>query len=194
MAIKLKQDRLFQLISANKLKVVNYLAIYSLHHGKADEKLISAIPSDYIQNGKLNAKALDLLKAVDKLFLAGSKSKIEDHLGVNYKEKLERYNELFPPGLIPSGSRARAPIPALEKKFLRFFNDYSFSWEIILKATDLYVSEYEDKKYEKMRTSAHFIIKRVDGEDYCDLAEYCEKIKDGVSIEKTETKFKTNVL
>lgn len=184
MTKKLKQKVLFETLKKLNVSVKDYIGIYMIYTGIADDKIISNVNEKYIENKKLNQKSLDILTQIDSLFATNKKLKDEDLLGLNYVEKIKEFNNIFPAGMLPSGSRGRTPIPMLKKKFLRFFREYDYKWESILKAAAIYVDEYEAKGYDKMRTSGHFIIKRVGEEEYCDLAEYCERAKDTSYIVK----------
>ncbi len=178
MAKNLKQKVLFETLKKLNVSVKEYISVYMIYSGVADKKIIENVSEKYIENDKLNSKAINILEQVDSLFITKKNIKDEELLGPNYLQNFEKFNNIFPQGKIPSGSRARTPIPMLKKKFLRFFREYEYSWNIILRAAEIYVDEYESKGYDKMRTSGHFIIKKVGEEEYCDLAEYCEQAKD----------------
>jgi hypothetical protein len=192
MAKKLKQQILFETLKKFKVSVKDYLGIYMMYTGVADQKMIDNVKEIYKENDKLNQRALNILNQLDSLFAANKKIKEEELLGPDYIKKIDEFNKIFPTGSLPSGSRARAQIPILKKKFIRFFSEYDFTWETVLKAADIYVTEFEEKGYDRMRTSAHFIIKKVGEEEYCDLAEYCERALDS-SYEVKPNKFVTRV-
>lgn len=179
---KLKQDILFETLKKLNVSIAAYVGLYVLNKGTADKKLLEKIPKEYLtEENKLNDKGLNVLNQIDSLFAPAKKLKDEELLGANYLEYIKKFNNIFPTGLLPSGSRARTPEPMLKKKFIRFFSQYKYSWATVIKATHLYVDEYEEKDYEKMRTSGHFIIKKVGEEEFCDLAEYCERVKEGTT-------------
>lgn len=87
---------------------------------------------------------------------------------------------LFPKGKLPSGKQARADRRNLKANFIWFFKNYKYDWDIILKATALYVDEYERKNYLYMRTSQYFISKmNPDKSRESELANYCAQIISG---------------
>lgn len=93
---------------------------------------------------------------------------------------IEKYVMLFPKGKLPSGKQARADRRNLKANFIWFFKNYKYDWDIILKATALYVDEYERKNYLYMRTSQYFISKmNPDKSRESELANYCAQIISG---------------
>ena len=94
-------------------------------------------------------------------------------LGDEHIPYIEMYRELWPKGNLPSGKPARLSMPDTKKKFLEFFKEHDYTWEIIIKATKEYLRKYEhDKMY--MMTSGYFIMKNAQSE----LASYCEMVSD----------------
>ncbi len=84
------------------------------------------------------------------------------------------YLELWPRIKLPSGKPARSDKRNIETKFKWFFANYSYSWDMVLKATQMYVEEYEAKGYKFMRTSEYFIRKSdSDKSVQSELANYC---------------------
>lgn len=95
-------------------------------------------------------------------------------------EYVEKYVTLFPKGKLPSGKQARADRRNLKANFIWFFKNYKYDWDTILKATALYVDEYERKNYLYMRTSQYFISKmNPDKSRESELANYCAQIISG---------------
>jgi hypothetical protein len=71
-------------------------------------------------------------------------------------------------------------VKTLENSFRWFFDNYSYSWDIILEATTKYVDDYEMKNYEFMRTSQYFVRKQNTDKTWdSDLATYCDMILNG---------------
>lgn len=90
---------------------------------------------------------------------------------------IDRYVSLFPKGKLPSGKQARADKKNLKNNFTWFFKNYNYTWEIVIKATELYVDEYERKNYLYMKTSQYFISKmNPDRSRDSELANYCSMI------------------
>ena len=101
-------------------------------------------------------------------------------VGNSYSENIRAYNMLFPRGKLPSGKQARVNAKNLEASFKWFFKNFDYSWEIVLKATELYVNEYRLRNYLYMRTSQYFIRKTLpDRTSESELANYCEMIVTG---------------
>jgi len=72
----------------------------------------------------------------------------------------------------------------LEANFRWFFENFSYSWETILKATELYVQKQSDENYKYTRTSMYFIRKQDSSKvASSDLADYCEIIESGETLE-----------
>lgn len=86
---------------------------------------------------------------------------------------VSEYRELFPKLLLPSGSYARVDAKDLKEALKKFFNKYNYSKEVVLKATQNYLEEYQAKGYMYMKNSYFFINKK--GEPST-LAAYCEAI------------------
>lgn len=115
-------------------------------------------------------------------------------LTVNILDNITKYLDMFPRGKLPSGKPARSDKKNLENNFKWFFNNFSYSWDTIFKATAYYVDEFEKVNYLYMRTSQYFIRKREDGNNYgSELANYCSIIESGDDID-TNNHFKQNVV
>ena len=81
----------------------------------------------------------------------------------------------------------------LEQNFRWFFENYDFSWDEVLKATKLYVNEYEDTDYLYMKTSQYFISKEDKQKiKTSELADYCDMLREGITPQKHH--FKDNVV
>jgi len=101
-------------------------------------------------------------------------------IGNEYEEHIRSYNLLFPRGKLPSGKQARVNPKNLESAFKWFFKSFDYSWETVLKATELYINEYRLRNYLYMRTSQYFIRKTLpDRTSESELANYCEMIITG---------------
>ncbi len=99
-------------------------------------------------------------------------------------DMIEKYLSLFPKGKLPSGKQARADKKNLKQCFTWFFKTYGYDWETVLKATAMYVNEYELKGYLYMRTSQYFITKaNPDRTRDSELANYCSLIVTGDTTE-----------
>lgn len=134
----------------------------------------------------LQTKAEDLLIEIESLFKTQKKKNNNSLMGDSYQENIEKYQNLFPKKKLPSGKAARSAQSNVETNFRWFFEKHKFSWETILKATAMYVDEYERKTpaFIYMRTSAYFIRKtELDKSIVSDLANYCEIVESGDDLE-----------
>jgi len=66
---------------------------------------------------------------------------------------ITQYLDLFPKGKLPSGKLARSDRKNIKTNFEWFFKTYDYSWDVVIRATALYVDEYEKKNYMYMKTS-----------------------------------------
>lgn len=128
---------------------------------------------------QLTDKSIIFTTEIDGYFKKSKKKTSKDLLGHNFMQNIEAYVSIFPNKKLSSGKYARVPAKNLENAFRWFFETYSYSWETIFLATQKYVSEYESKNYDYMRTAQYFLRKQnVDKSWDSDLATYCEFLKD----------------
>jgi hypothetical protein len=123
-----------------------------------------------------------VLTRVESYFKSQIKKTSTELMGEDFKDKIIKYQEIFPKLKLPSGKPARASLSNLETNFKWFFEKHNFSWDTIFKATEMYIDEYERKSppFIYMRTSAYFIRKtELDKSIVSDLANYCETIQSG---------------
>lgn len=110
------------------------------------------------------------------------------------REKITQYREMFPKGNLPYGLPARNPVKELEKKFLWFFNNYDYTWDVILQATKNYISHCDTESYKFMKTSTYFISKaNPDKTVVSTLASWCDMIKDGEDDVSTENQYNSAI-
>lgn len=110
-------------------------------------------------------------------------------------EMVAEYVELFPKGKLPSGKLARSDKRNLKVLFEWFFNHYEYSWQTVMKATKLYVSEFQMTGYKYMRTSQYFISKaNSDRTRESELANYCLMIINGSQPGKSTDHFSEKVV
>lgn len=152
--------------------------LWCLHKGEAPEvinvhtELRKLKTSDLItEDSKLTPLGLDVASKIPDTNKAARK---EQPVTDDY---IDRYLNLFPKGKLPSGKQARADKKNIKNNFLWFFKNYKYKWETVLKATALYVDEYESKNYLYMKTSQYFISKmNPDRTRDSELANYCSMI------------------
>lgn len=128
---------------------------------------------------QLTSKSLIFTEEINGYFKRTKKKTAKDLMGQDFLENIKAYVTIFPNRKLSSGKYARVNPKNLEAGFRWFFENYDYSWDIILKATQKYVSEYEVRDYEFMRTAQYFIRKQnIDKSFESDLATYCELIQD----------------
>ena len=127
----------------------------------------------YIKNGMLTEEAVIILKVFET-----KKNKKSNFSDIDI-ENLNKYREMFPKGVLPSGQASRVNIKELEKKMIWFFENYKYDWDIVLKATKKYLDKYSLEGYMYMKTSGYFISKLEKGVVVSTLASYCDMILDG---------------
>lgn len=117
-------------------------------------------------------------KATPKLIESGIFEDVED---INFTKNVETYRSLWPAITLPTGRTARSTSIDLQSRFKWFFKNYNYDWDIVLKATEHYITYYRDRNYAYMRTSSYFIYKEETTKlRTSTLAEWCDRIQDGV--------------
>ncbi len=124
---------------------------------------------------KLTPKAYTLIDQLETLFRVNKKKTTKQLLGDSFKNNIVSYREMFPNQKLPSGKAARSAVGNLEKAFRWFFENFDYSWEVILQATAVYINEHQKNNYLYMRTSQYFIRK----DNLSDLADICDNILSG---------------
>lgn len=144
-------------------------------------------------NLSLTSKSLIFIEEVNSFFKKTTKKVSSDLMGAGYVQKIQEYIDLFPNRKLSSGKYAKTNAKNLESAFKWFFTTYDYSWELILEATQKYVSDYELRNFEYMRTSQYFIRKQnIDKSFESELANYCELIKTNPDVD--EVYFTENVV
>jgi len=93
------------------------------------------------------------------------------------EDSITQYLDLFPKGKLPSGKLARSDRKNIKSNFEWFFKNYEYTWDVVIRATALYVDEYEKKNYLYMKTSQYFISKmNPDRTRDSELANYCSSV------------------
>ena len=155
-----------------------------------DDEWIKLTDKVYI----LQPKAHTLISKVNSYFKLQKNKTNMQIMGNDFNDNINTYVMLFPKGKLPSGKPARCDKKNLETNFRWFFDNYSYSWDIVLKATSHYIDEYEKTNYLYMRTSQYFIRKKEDGTNFAsEMANYCSIIESGDDLSSTNH-FKENVV
>lgn len=122
-----------------------------------------------------------IIRKYNNYFIKAKKKTDIQLMGKDFLDKLKEYREIFPAGKLPSGKPARVNIRTLESSFRWFFDQFEPSWDEIIKATKMYVNEYEEKDYMYMKTSQYFISKTDKNKvKTSDLMDYIDMVRDGV--------------
>lgn len=140
---------------------------------------------------KLTKKAEDVLEFMEDQYTVKKIKQKKAIMGEDFLSNVNAYRDLWPPIKLPSDVPARVNVKELEKKFTWFFNNYSFTWEVILEATRKYIQEKERENYRFMKNSGYFISKSdVNKNISSTLANYCDMIVDGGGIEEQTVNLK----
>lgn len=130
---------------------------------------------------KMTAKAKALLVKIENYFITAKKKTDEELMGKEFSKRINIYRELFPAGKLPHGKPARQNVKTLNESFRWFFETYDYTWEEVMKATKMYISEYVSTDYLYMMTSQYFISKQDKHKvKTSTLSDYCDMIRDGV--------------
>lgn len=164
---------------------------------------IASVTQVQVVNGHQSLRALRAEQLVkdNKLELTDKGKKlIEEIEGIfigkeDTKDYITKYLNIFPNIRLPSGKLARGNQRDIEDAFSWFFKNYKgYNWETVIKATKSYVSEYELKDYQYMRTAKYFIKKAESGRaSTSELADYCARIVAGNYKDAIDNNFNESV-
>jgi hypothetical protein len=164
-----------------------FYILYCIHAGIVPDKSVNSSleitrlkANDWLSEDlDLTNKSIIFMVEIDGYFKKSKKKTSKALMGDSFMQNIEAYVSLFPNKKLSSGKYARVPAKNLENSFRWFFETYDYDWETIFLATQKYISEYESKNYEYMRTAQYFIRKQnLDKSWDSDLATYCEFLKD----------------
>lgn len=177
---KLKQTSLFERLLKDRLPISAYVIIHKIYNNqtvdpKHLEKLDKSLYEETEIGFVLTEKSMKILTRIEGLFIAKAKIKLEEIMGDNYHEEVEKYNEIFPKEKLPSNAYARTNVKNLEQNFKWFFQTYDYDWDVILGATRMYVARYKIDSYKFMKTSMYFIRKQnAQGMVVSELGNWCD--------------------
>lgn len=101
-----------------------------------------------------------------------------------FVKNVATYRSMWPAVTLPTGKTARCSYKDLEARFKWFFTNYNYDWITIFKATENYVSYWNERGYSFMRTSGYFIYKEESTKIRTStLAEWCDNIVENVQQE-----------
>ena len=170
----------------------SFYILHCIHNKITPNKLVSSSlevtklkAGGYLkENLELTNNSLNFIQEVESYFKKSKKKTSSILMGDEFLSKITIYNEIFPNKKLSSGKYARVNVKTLENSFRWFFDNYAYSWETILKATDKYVDEYSVRRYEYMRTSQYFVRKQNTDKTWdSELATYCDLIENGYDEE-----------
>lgn len=150
-------------------------AIINIHQTKRELEEKEFIDSE----NNLLPKAMSLIAKVESFFKIHKKKTSTQLLGKDFTDNMTTYNEMFPSKKAGSGKYMRANIKNVETNFRWFFENYNYSWEIILDATAKYLNQQLLDNFKYTRTSMYFIRKQDKGIINSDLADWCEIVSTG---------------
>jgi hypothetical protein len=127
------------------------------------------------ENFELTDKSIIFITEINGFFKKAKKKTSQDLMGNDFLTNIVTYNHIFPNIKLSSGNYARVNPKNLESAFRWFFDNFSYDWETVFKATKRYVTEYGLNNYDYMRDSQYFIRKQSSDKSFnSDLATYCE--------------------
>ena len=172
--------------------IKNKLSVNDLVNSSLEVKRLQA--EDWLKEDlSLSGKSIIFIEELTSFFRKSKKKTSKHLMGDNFDVSIKMYNEIFPTRKLNSGKYARTNVKNLETGFRWFFENYDYSWDTVIKATETYVEEYSLKNYEYMRTSQYFIRKQnLDKSFESDLATYCDMLQYGNSLE--ENLFKEKIV
>jgi hypothetical protein len=132
---------------------------YIINNNTIDDKI-------YLSKLKITKEGIDLLKDCN--------ADIKQSTTTYRKESLDwidEYYNLFPKGVRTAGYFVRVDKKSCEKKLIKFIKDNpEYNKEIILNATNRYITDMKSRGYSYMQTAPYFIEKN----STSTLAGYCE--------------------
>jgi len=152
----------------------------------------SLVKQGYLDsNSDITAEGNKVIAYLNNYFTVNKKKTDKQLLGQSGSLNIDQYRDIFPKGKLPSGVPARNNVKILTENFRWFFAEYDYSWEEIMKATKMYVNEYQRNNYLYMQNSQYFISKQDKHKvKTSKLADYCDMIRDGISTESDHFKEK----
>ena len=163
-----------------------FYVLYCMHNNIVPVKSVNTslevsrlLSGNYLTESlELSSNSLKFMSEIDGFFKKSKKKTSKILMGDDFQDNLKAYNELFPKGKLPSGVPARVNIKGLENAFRWFFENFNYSWETVLKATEKYVDEYSMNRYNYMRNSQYFVRKQNTDKTWdSTLATYCDMIE-----------------
>ena len=122
--------------------------------------LLALFEEGYITNEKaITAEGKKVIVTLNNYFTVNKKKTNKQLLGKSGSLNIDQYRAIFPKGKLPSGVPGRNNVKILTENFRWFFAEYDYTWEEIMKATKMYVNEFQKNNYMYMQNSQYFISK-----------------------------------
>lgn len=184
MQYKKTMIEIFKMLLENKLTPNMYYLLISIKEGVSSPGINPAMEYRSLTNlgfidnkGIITEDSLKIIEDIESMVKLTRKKVTKSVLGFESSDNIDKYLKMWDMGKLPSSKPARDSKRVIEQKFAWFFQNYSYSWDLIIKATAYYIDEYEKNGYKYMRTSSYFITKTTsDKIKESDLANYCELI------------------
>jgi hypothetical protein len=146
----------------------------------------------YIDKNKvITVEGHKVITTLNNYFTVNKKKTDKELLGQIGVININQYRNIFPRGKLPSGVPGRNNIKILTENFRWFFAEYDYTWEEIIKATNMYVNEYQKNNYMYMQNSQYFISKQDKHKvKTSTLSDYCDMVRDGIVDESNHFKEK----
>ena len=160
-------EEMFKILIRNNLPPNRFYMLWSVKEG-VTAPLINAeleykiLKRDgwILEDGKISAEGKRVIKQAEAYFKVKKKKTSTQLMGNNFEENIKKYNELFPKIKFPSGKAARSALGNLESAFRWFFQNYEYDWDLIFKATNVYLDEREAENWNYSRNSQYFVRKQ----------------------------------
>lgn len=184
-----RQTKFFETLRKKGIKASYYSMLIALdNHELIPIQYLQPLEKDgWTNNGMITDKGRELINYCDRFFRVNM-DKVSYTWTQEEEAIVKQYHDMFPKGLLPSGSSARCSMKELKKRFADFFVTYDYPWSTILKATQIYLDKQQQEDYKYCQTSAYLIMK----DKYSKLADLCQMVEEG--IDNTPQGFKTQVL
>lgn len=162
-----------------------FYVLYCIHYKIVPDKSVNtSLEVTKLKSGNYLTESLELseislkfIQEIEGYFKKSKKKTSKTLMGDDFLENIKTYNECFPATKLPSGVYARVNVKSLENAFRWFFEEFDYSWEIVIQATEKYVEEYAISRYNYMRNSQYFIRKQNTDKTWdSTLATYCDMI------------------
>lgn len=162
-----------------------FYVLYCMHYKLVPDKSVNSSIEvirlkslNYVNKDlELSDKSIKFIQEIEGYFKKSKKKTSKNLMGDDFLDNIKTFNECFPATKLPSGVYARVNVKSLENAFRWFFQEFDYSWETVIQATEKYVEEYAINRYNYMRNSQYFVRKQNTDKTWdSTLATYCDMI------------------